>query len=88
MRKFKIHPNVACCSYRSGVLHDKNREYPETMWAEGEAMDKVKKGFLVLVTEKKIEVKEPELKKEPEIIKEPENIESSFKEPEKKKKKS
>ncbi len=51
-RKFKIHPDVACCAYKSGVLHDKNREYPENMWTEGEAMERVKKGFLIEVKEK------------------------------------
>lgn len=49
MRRFKINPDVSCCAYKSGVLHDKDRIYPETMWDPGEALERVKSGFLVEV---------------------------------------
>lgn len=83
MRKFKIHPDVACCAYKSGVLHDKTREYPETMWPEGEAMERVKRGFLIEVkTDKKesdIELKKEEIKdpKKSEILADPEQGEDA-----------
>ncbi len=51
MRYFKIHPDVACCAYKHGVLHDKSAVYPETQWQEGEAMERVEKGFLTEVKE-------------------------------------
>lgn len=49
MRYFQIHPEVSCCSYKHGVLHDKEAIYPETQWENGEALEKVKRGFLVEV---------------------------------------
>ena len=61
MKKFKIHPNVSCCAYKSGVLYDKEKEYPETMWNEGEAMERVSKGFLIEV---KMEAVKPKPKKD------------------------
>jgi len=73
MKYFKIHPEVSCCAYKHGVLHDKDAVYPETQWAEGEAMERVKRGFLVEVKASKKEA-EPELEKE--VIKDPEKSES------------
>ena len=62
MKYFKIHPKVSCCAYKHGVLHDKEAIYPETQWPEGEAMERVEKGFLVEVeaptTEEEAKAKE------------------------------
>lgn len=65
MKYFKIHPNVSCCAYKHGVLHDKNAVYPETQWTEGEALERVKKGFLIEVKkdEPEVEKQQPEIKK-------------------------
>jgi hypothetical protein len=49
MKYFKIHPDVACCAYKHGVLHDKGAVYKETQWEVGDAIERVKKGFLIEV---------------------------------------
>ncbi len=79
MKFFKIHPEVSCCAYKSGVLHDKDAVYPETMWPEGEALTRVARGFLVEVVEKAEVTKTKEPEKKTDEIKEPEGKKSRFK---------
>lgn len=62
MKYFKIHPGVSCCAYKHGVLHDKEATYPETQWPEGEAMERVGKGFLIEVPAPKAEPEKDEKK--------------------------
>lgn len=62
MRYAKIHPEVSCCAYKHGVLHDKEAIYPETQWGNGEFQERIDRGFLVEVEASAEDKSEPEIK--------------------------